>query len=650
MLRKYHGMDKNMLSKKTNTKNIFLEKLVANMPGHVYWKDLNGKYLGVNAQQAKSAGYSSSEEMIGKTDYDNLSKDEADSIRKLDMEVISAGKMQVIEETISAYAGGEATFLSQKMPLKDEHGKIIGLFGISLDITDYKRMEARLKGKTEQIEMTLETLIDKMPGHVYWRDCNGIYLGCNEQQVNSSGFQSKEDIVGKNIYDLLPLEEAERVIKLDMEVIETKKPHVVEEVGIYNNQAATFLSQKVPLVDKKGEVTGILGISFDITDRKRAEEQLKEALEAKANFMALMSHELLGPMSNIIGMLDLIKPILEDKPELAQFLDAANTEALRSLSLLKNVTSLLELDKGTLEQKQHEIDIHFALQRLLDLISVNDGVKKILDIDKSVSEILWVDVLNLDKVLNILLENAARFTTQGHITVSAKGDGSVLTICVEDTGMGIEKSHQENLFNHFVSTDALTDIEQRYKKAGVRLPVAKKLIELIGGTLHLSSKVGAGTKMTITVPYRESKNKQIRSDKQEMFDEEEAIVIPPLKILMVEDDSVCMMAQSFMLTQIGCRVTEVTTGLAAVKRIKSEKFDLIFLDITLSDINGIEVARRMHDVSADLDIVAVTSHSEERDVANFISHGIFAVLPKPVSTAILTDFLKSYVRAKKERD
>jgi two-component system aerobic respiration control sensor histidine kinase ArcB len=650
--------------KKGKVKNISLEKLISELPGHVYWKDLNGIYLGCNAQQLKSAGRSHVEDMLGKTDYDLLPQDDAERVNSVDMEVIKTGKERTCEEVTSIYNGQESVFLSQKKPLRDEQGNIIGIVGISFDITSYKLEQIQLKNQTEQIENRFETLIARMPGHVYWKDSNAIYLGCNDLQAKSLGLSSNKQIVGNTDYDFSPKDKADSFRKTDMEVMETKKAYIVEEVALYGGKESVFLSQKVPLFDKQGTVTGILGVSFDITERKRAEERLIQALEAKKAFLSIMSHELGGSLGGVLGFLDLLEPelesVLKKKPRLAGMLDLAKQELEKTLGLVSNVRHLLTLeDDGQVEQKQHETDIRHALQRLINTISFKAGVETILEVDKNVSDIVWIDILNLDKALQIVLENAARFTTSGHVTVKVKSNprkknhADFLSICVEDTGPGIDPTQLKNLFTTFVATEALADPKTRYAKVSVRLPIARKVMELIGGTLDATSRIGAGTKMTITVSYRVSKinRKKLKALLEDPeFYEEEHIEMPSLKILLVEDELLAQTVETEILERMGHTVVYVSTGLDAIEKIKSDKFDLVFLDITLSDIDGTQVADRMRALRPELDIVAVTSHLKEDDLARFLSHGILTTIPKPATEKSFMDFLHVYAQAMREED
>jgi PAS domain S-box-containing protein len=160
----------------------------------------------------------------------------------------------------------------------------------------------------------LEKIISLMPGHVYWLDKNNVYLGCNDLQAKSVELNSRHDIVGKRNGDLIWKEFADELDNLNIEVMKTGRPHIEEENIRTVNGVKIVLSQKVPLYDDNNNVMGILGISFDITERKRMEKELLEAKEkaeivnqVKTDFIRNMEHDIRTPISGLIGVTNYLK-------------------------------------------------------------------------------------------------------------------------------------------------------------------------------------------------------------------------------------------------------------------------------------------------------------------------------------------------------
>lgn len=164
--------------------------------------------------------------------------------------------------------------------------------------------------KLEQECEHLKNIISLMPGHVYWQNTEGVFLGCNYLQAKDAGLESIHDYLGKTDYDMPWKAQADILCQINKKVLQTGEPHIAEEPShLADGTYAIFLSQKVPLKDKNGEIAGIVGISFDITERKKMEQQLAEqvvktqkANRSKTIFLETASHEVRGPVGNIIAL------------------------------------------------------------------------------------------------------------------------------------------------------------------------------------------------------------------------------------------------------------------------------------------------------------------------------------------------------------
>lgn len=257
-----------------------LEQIINKLPGHVYWKDRQGRFLGCNQNQAEALGFSSANEVKGSIGKDFIPADERAILKKNDDYVMETEQEIIFEEEMNYKNGPKGVALSQKTPLYDKKGSVCGLLGISLDITQQKRTQQNLleaKAQIHKTEEMLRFLIDVMPGNVYWRDENEILLGCNEQQAKMLGANSSQEIVGKSYQELYGPEEVLDIRHNDNLTMQLDKLCTFEETwNLDDGQTHYFLSKKVPLRNQQGDVTGLLGISFDITEEKLAEKELKE--------------------------------------------------------------------------------------------------------------------------------------------------------------------------------------------------------------------------------------------------------------------------------------------------------------------------------------------------------------------------------------
>lgn len=285
--------------------NISFENIVALLPAHVYWLDRDNIYLGCNNLQAIAAGLKNRLEIIGKTNYDMPWRDQADTLNIINNEVMRTGQECSIEETTRHANGRELIFLSKKIPLFDKQGNVVGILGISFDITDQKETEKKLVEAKEETDIALENIIAYLPGNVYWLDRNNVFIGCNNSQAIAAGLKNRSEIVGKTNYDMPWRDRAEALNTINNKVMSTGEEYSIEEIGRNaDGTELTFLSKKVPLLDNKGNITGILGISFDIAKQKEAEKKLMEAKEkaetannAKTEFLENMRHDIRTPLS-----------------------------------------------------------------------------------------------------------------------------------------------------------------------------------------------------------------------------------------------------------------------------------------------------------------------------------------------------------------
>jgi PAS domain S-box-containing protein len=534
-----------------------LEKVIAIMPGHVYLKDANGVYKICNDLQAKDFGYKkdykSGADFIGKTEYDYLAKDQASKVRAIDLEVMHSEKTYIVEETVKLPDGSEATFLSQKVPFYDNGSKKpTGILGISFDITEYKRKEAELKAMqvacqkqaqehkeklsalskqvtgldviadkafeecvTDIIDY-FENLIALMPGHVYWKDCNSIYLGCNNEMAKTVGLRSRHDIVGKTDYDLPWKEKADLLVKNDKEVIETATSQTFEESGRRaDGSLLVGVTSKTPLEDKSGKVIGILGISLDITERKRIEEELKQAKKRveianniKTEFIRNMQHDIRTPLSGVFGMAKILQNKEKDPRKREDFDDLVICSK-ELLGYFDDIIDFSKIEKDTLPITNKKFNFNKLIDRLIRLETPAANIKNLklsYEGDVSIPSELLGDDFRLYRILMNLVGNAIKFTKEGKIKITTKKIKDIpakktiiLKITVEDTGIGIPEDKLNYIYEKFSRLHPSS--QSRYRGLGLGLRIVKQFVTDLEGNIEVQSTLGKGTKFSVLLPF-----------------------------------------------------------------------------------------------------------------------------------------------------
>jgi signal transduction histidine kinase/ActR/RegA family two-component response regulator len=539
-------------------------------------------------------------------------------------------------------------------------------------------------------QIALENIIAFMPGHVYWKDLNGVYIGCNDKQALSLGFQSAKDVIGKTDYELpWSIESADEFRKNDLQVMRNATPITKKEKIIIGSKEAILITQKIPLFDDNQQVIGVLGISTDITDlMMRAKKKAEIANEAKTEFIANMSHDLKTPMTGLLGMLRGLlqseqeaRSSLNSKSQLSQeklekilshVLDQVKEYA--SLALISgerlnqfhdDVLNNVELDSGQSTEIRTDFNLDHLIQDVIGLQKPAAFNKK-LNLTAEIEEHTPCHLNGLKqsfyRVLANLISNAIKFTQEGSISVNVslneskasgtchEGDEIRLKVSVSDTGMGIPQDKFDEIFNPFSRlTSSYNGI---YEGLGIGLYAVKQYVTHMTGEIRVESQIGQGSCFTVYLPFQvqddgetqfveaqkkqeEARLKESERLKQESLRDSEARNKAKLAVLLVEDDKIAGKVASMSLMGLGCSVEMAESGEEAIEKLKQKDYALIFMDIGLPGMTGIETAvaiRRLKDVTkSNTPIVALTGHAYGKSRQLCLNAGMQSVCSKPAT-------------------
>ncbi|MBW3622975.1 MAG: PAS domain S-box protein [Armatimonadetes bacterium] len=252
-----------------------LDSFLDNVPDHVYFKDRESRFIRVNRALADWFGIDDPSEAVGKTDFDFFKSAHAEEAFRDEQRVLETGEPLIEKEERETWADGRVTWASTtKMPLCDQDGNIIGTFGISRDITEFKQADAALRESEERNR----TLLAALPQRVFFKNRDSVFISVNDQFAEDLGMFPVE-LIGKTDFDLFPRELAAKYRADDLHVMETRVPIVVEERNVSQGQERFVEVMKAPVMNDAGEVIGVLGLFTDITERKRSEAALRESEE-----------------------------------------------------------------------------------------------------------------------------------------------------------------------------------------------------------------------------------------------------------------------------------------------------------------------------------------------------------------------------------
>lgn len=513
----------------------------------------------------------------------------------------------------------------------------------------------------------LNSIIENLPELVYWKDKNCIYQGCNKHIAELLNLSKPSDIIGKSDFDFgWSSERVKSIQEVDFSIINNGTSSVVEDAIPVNGIIKMFLTSKTPLYDDNREIIGILGISTDITERKKMEDELsiaKDAAEtasrAKSEFIANMSHDIRTPLSGVIGMAELLENSL-DNAELKEEAHMIHDSGEELLSMLNDI--LDDMKAGSTEEIHAKpFDLYQCIDDLVKLERPTTTAKHLglyAEIGESVPRIIISDRKKIHRILLNLLGNAIKFTKTGHITIQVsclnhENNNLHLQFSVADTGIGIPQIMQEKVFDRFFrGTPSYDGI---YKGYGLGLHIASSYVQLLGGHITLTSEEGVGStfhfdiqcKMAIDNETIPSSNK-IRTDKiaspAPLLDKQSSSTS---NILLIEDNQLALIVLESIVSKAGCSYKSAKNGDDAFELIKANVFDLIITDIGLPGISGTELTRlirawEIENKRTPQPVIGLTGHAREAAYDECIASGMNDVFTKPANLELIQNLIKRF--------
>ena len=310
---------------------LLLRTLIDSVPDSIYAKDTAGRKTMANPGDLKNLKCKTEAEVIGKTDFDFFPKDIAEKLWADDQKVLQGQPVINQEEQVLDENGKKRWLLTSKLPLRDPNGKITGLVGIGREITEHKQAEESLANE----RALLHTLVDNLPAAIYLKDLAGRKTLANRVELDYVGATSEAEVLGKTDFDFFPPEQAAAYQASDQEVIRTGQPRINHESSFTKPDGTViYLSgSTVPLRDAAGRVTGLAGINYDITDRKRAEESLRVNKEWLLKRTDELSRERL-----------LLRTLIDNLPDAIYAKDAAGLKTMANPADLKNLRCKTEAE------------------------------------------------------------------------------------------------------------------------------------------------------------------------------------------------------------------------------------------------------------------------------------------------------------------
>jgi PAS domain S-box-containing protein len=627
-----------------------LQAIFDSIPDIVFCKDLELRYTQCNKVTEEYNGIKEAD-ITGKTDLEisKFPREVSERVMEADRTALGKGVKFIIEETIPYYDGVTRILETVRSPLV-QNGVIAGLIVIARDITERKKAEHELQLQTT----ILTTLFDSIPDVIFTLDTSLRFTQCNKSFLEHFGLR-KEEIINKGEDNLgIPAEVADEHNIWNRRVINEGQKFVFEEsIPSANGTSPLYETVKAPLV-LDGKIIGLLGIAHDISQHKQMEEAALSASRSKSVFLANMSHEIRTPMNSIIGFSELALDG-EVSEKTREYLAKIQTNAEWLLQIINDILDISKIESGRMELENIPFDMHELFESCRTLIipkAVEKGITLQFYAEPSVGKRPLGDPTRLRQVFVNLLSNAVKFTNSGTVKVlteikERKEKTVTFHFEIKDSGIGMTDEQIKRIFEPFIQAE--TGTTRKYGGTGLGLAISKNFIELMGGRLAVESTPGVGSKFSFELTFDTvDVSEDEKFERKTVLDDIEKPAFDG-EILLCEDNVMNQQVICEHLARVGLKTIVAENGKIGVEKVKERKekgekqYDLIFMDIHMPVMDGVEAAMKIIELEAGVPIVAMTANIMSSDMELYKTSGMNDCIGKPFTSQELWRCLLKYL-------
>ena len=526
--------------------------------------------------------------------------------------------------------------------LKGTHqGNMIDIF--CLNSTELHKAQQKLSATNSKLAMALE-----VANIVPWKwdlksktilcDINRpIELSTDEQEVEDSQLSVPDSQYFSKIFK----EDRERVKQAYRDLIEGRAEKVKEEYRIVNVQKNNLhkvewveAQAAVEARDEDGKPLTLVGSSLVITNRKKMEQELTTAKELaeesnrlKSAFLANMSHEIRTPLNAIVGFSGILAST-EEEEEKQEYVSIIENNNTLLLQLISDILDLSKIEAGTLELNYSNIELNELMRELERgfLLRVKTDAVKLEFVEPAGPCMAYTEKNRLSQLMINLVTNAIKFTEKGSIRFGYEMRENELYFYVTDTGCGIPKDKQQNIFGRFVKLNSFA------QGTGLGLSICKTLMDHMGGRIGVESEEGKGSTFWFTLPYKPA----VKEDKKQMPKDIQPVSIERNKLtILVAEDNASNYKLFESILKYDYHLIHAWDGMEAVEMFRKHNPQIVLMDINMPVMDGYEATREIRKYSAKIPIIAVTAFAYASDEQKVMESGFDGYMPKPINAKLL---------------
>lgn len=606
---------------------------------------IEGSWISVNPAACKMFGYTD-EELMAQPATDYIYSECINNKDKLLRSLDEASSTIAVEKQL-VHKDGNVIWASIHVSLVRDDQDQTPLFFISqiVDITDSKVAEQKLQESIERYTSLKKYNHDAIISF----NLEGRIINGNQMAEQLTGFKIPE-LIGTKISNLIGERNLARVLSSAADYVAAEKG--INCIHHKDGHQVEVLATLAPIVIH-GKNVGFYIIAKDMTEQKRLiieKEAAEKTNKAKSEFLAMMSHEIRTPMNGVIGMTDLIleTELDEEQREYVQIIKKSGTTLL---NIINDILDFSKIESGRTELVEETFSLRTALSETLNMIlpkALDKNIEVTTSVASDVPNQVYGDVTKLRQVLMNLLSNAIKFTPNGSVSISVQcvrnqANSKLIQFSVTDTGIGVPSEKIAQLFEPFYQVDHY--MTRQVEGTGLGLAICKKLVQLMGGDIWYERNPNQqGSVFTFTVDFSFNANAGNMPEAGTVH--ENHTDGSDLKILIAEDNEVNQLVLKKMIEKLGYNSTTVLNGLEAVEAFKRYPYDMVFMDIQMPFMDGMEAVQLIKE-SAPPDhqpyIVAVTAHAIKGDREKYLGMGMDEYVSKPVSLNVISAIIDRFL-------